>query len=136
MLDGRGCSAPYLGRFSPQETAPLPIVEEVGWAPNLVWTNMETRKIHAQILGGNIEPSSPEPVAKLHTPSTALIDLAPFNGNLFQLFYSQHPLPDACLLFSFLFLTQYISSSLFFRIWALHFVHFVPYFLIQFCSFA
>lgn len=71
-------------------------------------------------LGGNPETPSPEPVAKLHalyarhTLSPFPIDLVPFNGNFFQLFYSQHLLPDAWLLFSFLCLTQYISSSLFF----------------------
>ena len=60
-------------------------------------------------LGGNPEPPSPEPVATLHTLSPAPIDLAPFRGNLSQLFYSQHPL----LVFLSLFNSIYISSSSF-----------------------
>ena len=104
-----------------------------------MWTSMETRKIAAP--AWVVTPNRPaqnqspryihypqlrtsrhatytilssEPVATLHTLSPAPIDLAPFNGNLFQLFYSQYPLPDARLLFSFLCLTQYLSSSLLF----------------------
>ena len=65
-------------------------------------------------LSGNSEPSNPETVAKLHTISPVRIDLDPFKVYLFQLFYSQHPLPDDWFLFSFLCLTQHISSSLFF----------------------
>jgi hypothetical protein len=36
-LGGGGCSAPLPGRFTPGKD-PVPIVEEVGWAPESVWT--------------------------------------------------------------------------------------------------
>jgi len=29
--------------FYPRERDPVPIVQEVGWAPGLVWTDVETR---------------------------------------------------------------------------------------------
>ena len=39
-LDGGGCSTPHPGRFTPGKD-PVPIVQEVGWAPGPVWTGAE-----------------------------------------------------------------------------------------------
>jgi hypothetical protein len=36
-LEGGGCSVPRPGRFTPGKD-PVPIVQEVGWAPGPVWT--------------------------------------------------------------------------------------------------
>jgi hypothetical protein len=40
-LNGAGCSTPRIGRFTPRERDPVPILEEAGWAPGPVWTDAE-----------------------------------------------------------------------------------------------
>jgi len=37
-LDAGGWSTPRPSRFTPREREPVPIVQEAGWAPGLVWT--------------------------------------------------------------------------------------------------
>jgi hypothetical protein len=39
-LDGDGWSTPRFRRFSPGKD-PVPIIQEVGWDPGLVWTDAE-----------------------------------------------------------------------------------------------
>ena len=39
-LDGDGWSSPHPGRFTPGKD-PVPIVQEAGWAPGLVWTGVK-----------------------------------------------------------------------------------------------
>ena len=39
-LDGGGWSTPSSSRFTPRKD-PVPIVQEVGWAPGTVWTGAE-----------------------------------------------------------------------------------------------
>ena len=39
-LDGGGWSTSHPGRFTPGKD-PVPIVQEAGWAPGLVWTRAE-----------------------------------------------------------------------------------------------
>ena len=39
-LDGGGWSTPLPGRFTPGKD-PVPIVQESGWVPGLVWTGAE-----------------------------------------------------------------------------------------------
>ena len=41
MLGGGGWSTPRLGRFTPRERDPVPIVQESGWAPGSVWKDAE-----------------------------------------------------------------------------------------------
>ena len=50
-----GGSSPHPGRFTPGED-PVPIVQEAGWAPGMVWTDAENLAPHRDSIPG---PSSP-----------------------------------------------------------------------------
>jgi hypothetical protein len=45
VLDGGGWSSPRSGRFTPGKD-PVPIVQEVGWASEPVWTGAENLAPH------------------------------------------------------------------------------------------
>ena len=53
-LDGGWWSTPRPGRFTPGKD-PVPIVQEVGWAPGPVWTGAENLAPHRDSISG---PSS------------------------------------------------------------------------------
>jgi hypothetical protein len=58
-LDGSGWSASRPGRtLTPGKGPPVPIVQEAGWAPEQVWTEVR-RKILSPLPG--IEPQSSSP---------------------------------------------------------------------------
>ena len=59
-LEGGERSAPRPGRFIPGKD-PVPIVQEVGWAPGLVWTGAE----NLAPLG--FDPRTVQPVASRYT---------------------------------------------------------------------
>ena len=44
VLDEGGWSTPRPGRFTPGND-PVPIVQEVGWAPGPVWTGYDPRNV-------------------------------------------------------------------------------------------
>ena len=58
-LDGIGWSMLCPGRFTPGKE-PVPIVQEAGWAPGLVWTGVENLAPHRDLISGQ---SSPQRVA-------------------------------------------------------------------------
>jgi len=52
-------SKPLPGRFKPQERHPVPIVQEAGWTPGLVWTGAENfilRQDLILVMGVTVEP--------------------------------------------------------------------------------
>jgi hypothetical protein len=59
-LEGGGWSAPRPGPFTPGKD-PVPIVQEVGWAPGPVWTNVKN------LAPPEFEPRTVQPVASRYT---------------------------------------------------------------------
>ena len=59
-LDGGGRSTPRPGHFTPEKD-PVPIVEEAGWAPELVWTDAEN------LARTGIRSRAVQPVARRYT---------------------------------------------------------------------
>jgi hypothetical protein len=66
---GGGWSRPRLSRFTPGKD-PVPIVEEAGWAPELVWTGAEN--LFLTEIRSPDRPARGESLYRLHYPGPHL----------------------------------------------------------------
>jgi hypothetical protein len=62
-LDGGERSASHLGRaLAPGKGPPVPIVQEAGWAPELVWTQRIEKKSFCLCRGSNLDRLVVQPI--------------------------------------------------------------------------
>jgi hypothetical protein len=73
-LDGGGWSTSHSSRaLAPKKGLPVPIVQEAGWAPALIWTQRPEEKSFRFCQGSNLDHPVVQPIARHYTDWATLV---------------------------------------------------------------